>query len=352
MGIFKNGKNEVYKSDLYSDAIRCMIRALEYRDPYTKGHSLRVGEMAALCAREMNMDQSSVIKIHIAGQLHDIGKIGVPDQVLLKEGRLTDDEWLEIRKHPVIGAKILSESEQLSDIAEMIRQHHERWDGTGYPSSLKAEQIDLGGRILALCDTLDAMASTRPYREPLSWDFIRKEISDSMGTQFDPGLSKYASTLADFWKNRFDQEYNGLQDNTIFIDYLQGQHKRIYSLIDEIRAIVNQKNSDMIVVKIRQLASILEIHLRNEDRSLYPDLIKHGNKQVRTLVHRFYSEMGNLSNEYTEFKLKYNKGSKIEADHKLFDEEFNTIITRLLFRLEKEDQELYPLAETIGYQTK
>jgi len=170
------GGCETCKSDLYSDAIRCMVTALEYRDPYTKGHSFRVGEMAAFLARQMGLNKSDIIKIHIAGQLHDIGKIGISDQILLKKGKLTNEEWQAMKNHSKIGADILKESSTLMGIAEMVEQHHERWDGKGYPNNLRSDEITLGGRILALCDALDAMASARTYKLSLSWETIEIEL--------------------------------------------------------------------------------------------------------------------------------------------------------------------------------
>ncbi len=137
MDVCKCGGCDTCKSDLYSDAIRCMVTALEYRDPYTKGHSFRVGEMASFLAKTLELASNDIILIHIAGQLHDIGKIGVPDNVLRKNGKLNNDEWNDMRNHPAIGAEIIRESDQLKGIADMVKQHHERWDGKGYPDKLQ-----------------------------------------------------------------------------------------------------------------------------------------------------------------------------------------------------------------------
>jgi len=204
MNLCNCGGCETCKSDLYSDAIRCMVSALEYRDPYTKGHSLRVGEMTAYISKQLDLGQSNIIQIHIAGQLHDIGKIGVSDKTLLKVGRLNDEEWLEIRKHPEIGSSILRESNQLKDIAKMVEQHHERWDGSGYPNHIIGDNITIGGRILALCDALDAMASSRPYRPSMSWTHIKNEMKKNIGTQFDPIFTNLIDPLIEFWKSRYD----------------------------------------------------------------------------------------------------------------------------------------------------
>jgi HD-GYP domain-containing protein (c-di-GMP phosphodiesterase class II) len=118
--------------------------------------------------------------------LHDIGKIGVPDSILLKAGPLTPAEWIEMRKHPEIGHQILQSIGFLSQAAEIVLSHQERWDGGGYPRRLKGEEIALGARIFAIADTLDAMTSDRPYRRGVSYDEARAEIARCSGTQFDP----------------------------------------------------------------------------------------------------------------------------------------------------------------------
>ena len=195
------GGCETCKSDLYSDAIKCMVVALEYRDPYTKGHSFRVGELAAYVAKILDFEKGDIIKIHIAGQLHDIGKIGIPDNILLKKEKLNNLEWHEMKSHSSIGAKILRESDHLHDIAQMVEEHHERWDGKGYPNNLKSIDISLGGRILALCDALDAMASSRVYRSDMSWSSIRSELYNNLGTQFDPQFESIIDTIIKYWQN-------------------------------------------------------------------------------------------------------------------------------------------------------
>jgi len=197
------GECETCKSDLYSDAIKCMVVALDYRDPYTKGHSFRVGELATYVAKLLNFEKSDVIKIHIAGQLHDIGKIGISDNILHKKSKLSDCEWQEMKNHSSIGAKILSESEHLQEIAQMVEQHHERWDGRGYPNNLESVNISIGGRILALCDALDAMASSRVYRSDMSWNIIEKELYSNLGSQFDPQFESIIDSLIEYWKSNY-----------------------------------------------------------------------------------------------------------------------------------------------------
>lgn len=201
---------ESQKDAIFEDAINCMISALEYRDLYTKGHSHRVGEMAALCGKHLDLKPIERFYIEIAGQLHDIGKIGVPDNILLKNGKLSDVEWREMKRHPAISADIISEASLLGDIAEIVYQHHERWDGKGYPDGLSGEEIKLGGRVLALCDAIDAMASNRAYRESLTWEIIKEELHKNMGSQFDPSLEFLIPDLIECWMSNFEKNMTTL----------------------------------------------------------------------------------------------------------------------------------------------
>ena len=160
----------------YHDIVDCISSALDARDPYTGNHSRRVSDMACFLCGRLGISRNETQEIHIAGHLHDIGKIGVPDRVLLKPGRLDDGEWELMKKHPQIGADILSGSKHFLRIPTVILHHHERWDGKGYPFGAKGEEIPLGSRIIAVCDSIDAMASARAYRKALLLDVCRNEI--------------------------------------------------------------------------------------------------------------------------------------------------------------------------------
>ncbi len=176
----------------YHEIIECIACALDAKDPYTAGHSQRVSDMAQTIARLMGFRDTDVEKIHIAAHLHDIGKIGVPDAVLNKTDKLTDEEWLFMKKHPAIGAEILSKSEHLSELKEIVLCHHERFDGKGYPLGLKGEEIPVGARIIAICDSIDAMTSTRSYRKAHDFTFCYGEIKKNLGTMYDPIIGTYA----------------------------------------------------------------------------------------------------------------------------------------------------------------
>lgn len=185
--------------NIYHDIIECLISALEAKDKYTSGHSKRVSDMAYELSKLMGLDGVNLEEIHMAAHVHDVGKIGIPDAILNKPGRLTNEEWLCIKKHSEIGYTILNSSEKLSDISKMVLHHHERWDGTGYPKGLKNTDIPLGSRIITICDSIDAMTSARSYTSPLSWDQCKSELERNKGTQFDPTLVDLLISKWDYW---------------------------------------------------------------------------------------------------------------------------------------------------------
>jgi putative nucleotidyltransferase with HDIG domain len=165
-----------------------LLTALNTRDTETEGHSERVTAYTIELADRMGLPETELYHIERGALLHDIGKIGVPDSILLKPGKLTPEEWVEMRKHPVIGYEMCSNIDILKIAAEVVLHHHEAWDGGGYPQHLKGTDIPLGSRIFALADTLDAMTSNRPYRAALPFEAAREEIQKFSGKQFDPAL--------------------------------------------------------------------------------------------------------------------------------------------------------------------
>ncbi|MFC2059938.1 HD domain-containing phosphohydrolase [Chloroflexota bacterium] len=170
----------------FLNSISSLAYALEARDKYTSGHSERVAEVAVIIAKELDIPSEDIEKVRLAGLIHDIGKIGVREAILNKIEALTKWEFEHIKYHCEIGEHILTPIVEDEEILKMVRHHHERYDGTGYPDGLKAEQIPLGSRILAVADTYDAIISERPYRTERSTANARAEIESNKGTQFDP----------------------------------------------------------------------------------------------------------------------------------------------------------------------
>lgn len=163
-----------------------LAEALDIREHETGAHSKRVACHTLVLARRFTTDASQLRQIYWGALLHDIGKIGIPDAILLKQGALNEGEWMEMRTHPEKGHRIVAQIPGMADAAEIVLSHEERFDGTGYPRGLKGEQISLGARLFAVIDTLDAMTSDRSYRKALSFDQARAEIVSMSGTQFDP----------------------------------------------------------------------------------------------------------------------------------------------------------------------
>ncbi len=174
----------------YLDTIGILRQTVEAKDPYTRGHSDRVSEFAVLIGTKMGLDEKTIHILKIGGLFHDIGKIGIPDSILLKESKLSDDEYSQIKNHPTIGAHILGNATVFQDIIPIVKHHHERYDGRGYPSQLAGTDIPLIARITAVADAFDAMTSKRTYRDSLPIEKVKEEIERCSGTQFDPEIAK------------------------------------------------------------------------------------------------------------------------------------------------------------------
>ena len=196
----KEKNDELEKA--YLDTIGILRYTVEAKDPYTRGHSDRVSEYSVLIGTKMGLDENTLHLLKIGGLFHDIGKIGIPDSILLKETKLDDEEYSQIKNHPAIGAHILGDAEIFKDIIPIVLHHHERFDGKGYPKGLKGEQIPLAARIAAVADTFDAMTSKRTYRDALPLETVIAEIEKCSGTQFDP---KIASVFLDILKNDYKE---------------------------------------------------------------------------------------------------------------------------------------------------
>jgi hypothetical protein len=185
---------------MFLGTIKSLTASIDAKDRYTRGHSERVAWLSAALARALGLSEAECRRIHIAGLVHDVGKIGVPEAVLCKPGRLTDDEFAWIKKHPTIGHTILSGIPLLADVLPGVLHHHERIDGKGYPAGLVGDAIPLMARIIAVADTFDALSSTRSYRAASPRDVVFAEIARSAGTQLDPAVAAALASvdLADF----------------------------------------------------------------------------------------------------------------------------------------------------------
>lgn len=194
-----------FNEQMYHEVIRSMIATVEAKDFYTYGHCTRVADMAYNLGKVLGVTDKELELIHIAGDLHDIGKIGIPDSVLNKPGQLEIDEWELMKKHSDIGYNILSKASTFKNVSKIILHHHERWDGKGYPDGLKEEEIPFASRLLALCDSVDAMKSDRPYRKSLSDEICKQEICKNKGTMYD---SLIAECILQNWNEIVVELYN------------------------------------------------------------------------------------------------------------------------------------------------
>ena len=186
----------------YLESIQTLRYTVEAKDPYTRGHSDRVSAYSVLIGEKLGLSEDDLKILRVGGLFHDIGKIGIPDSILLKESKLTDDEYSEIKSHPAIGAHILCNAEVFKDIIPIVKHHHERYDGKGYPGQLKGKDIPYFARIATIADAFDAMTSKRTYRNSLPIDVVKAEIEKNLGTQFDPEIGK---VFLDILDNAYDK---------------------------------------------------------------------------------------------------------------------------------------------------
>ncbi len=181
----------------YDATLDAMVSAIESRDCETKHHCRRVQSYAVLLGQRMGMTPEQLMDLSYGALLHDVGKIGVPDSILLKPGKLTEDEWSTMRTHTLIGYKMISRIKFLKGAADIVLYHHERWDGRGYPYGIAGNDIPLGARIFSIIDALDAITSKRTYKEAIPLENARREIERCAGAQFDPAVVREFMKVAD-----------------------------------------------------------------------------------------------------------------------------------------------------------
>lgn len=189
----KSRQNE----ELFLGIVKSLAAAIDAKDTYTNGHSVRVADYSAEIARRAGYDVSALQRIYITGLLHDVGKIGIPDAIINKNGKLDDEEYAIIKTHPEKGAAILSNIQDMPELSIGARWHHERFDGKGYPEGLMGEDIPEMARIIAIADAYDAMTSNRSYRKSLPQEVVRAEIEKGKGTQFDPIFAEIMLQMID-----------------------------------------------------------------------------------------------------------------------------------------------------------
>jgi HD-GYP domain-containing protein (c-di-GMP phosphodiesterase class II) len=207
----ENGRLFKDLKELFIGSLKALTSSIDAKDKYTHGHSERVAFISRWIAERLSevepMDEEQIHKIYLAGLLHDIGKIGIDEALLRKNGGLTDEEFERVRKHPLIGAGILREIKQMRDIVPGVLCHHERLDGRGYPNGLSGEQVPLSGRIVSLADSFDAMTSKRTYRDAMSVEIALEQIEKGLGTQFDEKIGRL------FLDSDIDQLWNIIRDD-------------------------------------------------------------------------------------------------------------------------------------------
>ena len=223
----------MYYSNLDKDAIEALLNAIEARDRYTEGHSRRVGEYAKFIAKVLGFDETYQNNIYKAGLFHDVGKIGIPDVILLKPSKLSPNEYKIMKMHSIFSYEILKHVEMLSDVIMGIRGHHERWDGKGYPDGLKGEQIPIEARILTIADSFDAIITSRPYKSAMTLNRAKQELIDNAGSQFDPKIIEkiepYIEEMYNMGKeiekqkvSLFPEDIEEIRKNIFFTDWLTG----------------------------------------------------------------------------------------------------------------------------------
>lgn len=184
------------QQSMFLGTLKALTASIDAKDRYTRGHSERVAHLTRALGAKVGLDSETLERVHIAGLVHDVGKIGVPESVLRKTGALTDEEFAQIKLHPEIGHTILKDIPQLADVLPGVLHHHERWDGRGYPHGLRGEDTPRVARLIALADSFDAMSSTRTYRPAMDRAKALSEIRKGAGTQFDPALAEAFATLS------------------------------------------------------------------------------------------------------------------------------------------------------------
>ncbi|MCR4923769.1 MAG: HD-GYP domain-containing protein [Lachnospiraceae bacterium] len=205
-------KKRAESMELFEQTTEALASAIDAKDKYTNGHSHRVAEYSLKIAKEAGLSEEECEQVHYAALLHDVGKIGIPIGILSKKGKLTDEEFEQIKQHPVMGGQILSSIRKFTWLSSGARYHHERYNGKGYPEGLSGNDIPKLARIIAVADAYDAMTSNRSYRNVIPQEKVREEIVKGMGTQFDPEFAQVMVNIIDRDKDYTMRENGNLEN--------------------------------------------------------------------------------------------------------------------------------------------
>jgi len=256
MEMLNEKNNEIRKMTF--QAIETIANTIDAKDTYTQGHSYRVAEYSAAIAAELGLDEERVKNIHFIALLHDIGKIGVPDSVLNKPGRLTDEEYMLMKQHTVIGGEILKDIKVLPDLDIGAKYHHERYDGKGYPDGLSGSQIPYVARIIAVADAYDAMTTNRVYRKHLSKDIVLKELERGKETQFDPEICSVMIKLIKEGKLeniQMQEEENNVDDAVLILSRVMEKNEELSvkrADLDELTHVYSRNTGEHLLKKLVQ----------------------------------------------------------------------------------------------------
>lgn len=243
-------------------SVKALANAIEARDPYTRGHSERVAFIATEIAKRLGYEEESLKKLELAGILHDVGKVGIPDLILLKPGKLTDFEYMIMKNHPSMSALIVSEITPLKSIIPWIKHHHENYDGKGYPDGLKGKEIPLESRIIAIADNYDALSSLRPYRKKMPKESVIEYLDSEFGKKFDPDLKDIAlSVLSEIEeledrKSSISPYIEKFREVMVYIDFLTGLYWYPYLKNFLKEKIANNEPFYLILVDIKGISDI------------------------------------------------------------------------------------------------
>ena len=285
--------------------MQTLSTTIEAKDEYTRGHSYRVAEYSALIARELNWDEDEIRNLKNAAYLHDIGKIGIPDNILNKPVKLTDEELGVIKEHTVIGAEILKNITLIDHVKEAARSHHERYDGRGYPDGLKGEEIPLYARIIAVADSFDAMKSRRIYRSPLDDQVAYNEIFQNRGTQFDPELADIFLKLLDEERVITEKERELFDEDGTGLNMESEIEKFISSVMTTIKTQENIEGFDFLTgLPMRNRGEMLAAQFMQQDDGYLVFLDMDNLKKMNDLYghkagDRALKLLGSLLMEYT-----------------------------------------------------